>query len=122
MVFTVMPFLPTNLTSPPCGPKLGVAGNHICSNLKSILHYRLRLQLFYLIILLFFFLGLRFNEFGGTIHQRPVQDLAFAVARFIQKGGSYINYYMVSSKINSNAYQWSHARTYFSRLRSAYSV
>ncbi|KAL3639127.1 Beta-galactosidase 3 [Castilleja foliolosa] len=27
-----------------------------------------------------------FNEFGGTLHQRPVQDLAFAVARFIQKG------------------------------------
>ncbi|KAE8659879.1 Beta-galactosidase 5 [Hibiscus syriacus] len=26
-----------------------------------------------------------FTEFGGTIHQRPVQDLAFAVARFIQK-------------------------------------
>ncbi|KAK9164253.1 hypothetical protein Syun_005155 [Stephania yunnanensis] len=35
-----------------------------------------------------------FNEFGGAIHQRPVQDLAFAVARFIQKGGSFINYYM----------------------------
>ncbi|KAL6574391.1 Beta-galactosidase 3 [Orobanche hederae] len=26
-----------------------------------------------------------FNEFGGTLHQRPVRDLAFAVARFIQK-------------------------------------
>ena len=37
----------------------------------------------------------RFTEFGGPIHQRPVQDLAFAVARFIQKGGSYVNYYMV---------------------------
>ncbi|KAG6767877.1 hypothetical protein POTOM_026766 [Populus tomentosa] len=36
-----------------------------------------------------------FSEFGGTIHQRPVQDLAFAVAKFIQKGGSFINYYMV---------------------------
>ncbi|CAA2960549.1 beta-galactosidase 5-like [Olea europaea subsp. europaea] len=60
----------------------------------------LRLQLFYLIILPFFFLGLRFNEFGGTIHQRPVQDLAFAVARFIQKGGSYINYYMYHGGTN----------------------
>jgi len=37
----------------------------------------------------------RFSEFGGSIHERPVQDLAFAVARFIQKGGSFVNYYMV---------------------------
>ncbi|KAL2521087.1 Beta-galactosidase 3 [Forsythia ovata] len=41
-----------------------------------------------------------FTEFGGTIHQRPVQDLAFAVARFIQKGGSYINYYMFHGGTN----------------------
>ncbi|CAA0843424.1 Beta-galactosidase 3 [Striga hermonthica] len=41
-----------------------------------------------------------FNEFGGTVHQRPVQDLAFAVARFIQKGGSYINYYMYHGGTN----------------------
>ena len=38
---------------------------------------------------------IRFTEFGGPLYQRPVQDLAFSVARFIQKGGSYINYYMV---------------------------
>ena len=37
----------------------------------------------------------RFTEFGGTVRQRPVEDLAFAVARFLQKGGSFINYYMV---------------------------
>lgn len=37
----------------------------------------------------------RFTEFGGTIPKRPVEDLAFGVTRFIQKGGSYINYYMV---------------------------
>ncbi|XP_023003076.1 beta-galactosidase 3 [Cucurbita maxima] len=41
-----------------------------------------------------------FNEFGGPIHQRPVQDLAFAVARFIQKGGSFINYYMYHGGTN----------------------
>ncbi|GMI91294.1 beta-galactosidase 5 [Hibiscus trionum] len=41
-----------------------------------------------------------FAEFGGTIHQRPVQDLAFAVARFIQKGGSYLNYYMYHGGTN----------------------
>ncbi|KAL6295642.1 hypothetical protein ACE6H2_003784 [Prunus campanulata] len=41
-----------------------------------------------------------FTEFGGTIHHRPVQDLAFSVARFIQKGGSYINYYMYHGGTN----------------------
>ncbi|KAG6431219.1 hypothetical protein SASPL_109296 [Salvia splendens] len=28
-----------------------------------------------------------FNEFGGMVHERPVQDLAFAVARFVRTGG-----------------------------------
>ncbi|XVF73826.1 hypothetical protein PTKIN_Ptkin13bG0012900 [Pterospermum kingtungense] len=42
----------------------------------------------------------RFTEFGGTIHRHPLQDLAFAVARFIQKGGSYINYYMYHGGTN----------------------
>ncbi|CAI9110860.1 OLC1v1010950C1 [Oldenlandia corymbosa var. corymbosa] len=41
-----------------------------------------------------------FTEFGGPIYQRPVQDLAFAVARFIQKGGSYFNYYMYHGGTN----------------------
>ncbi|KAG8377849.1 hypothetical protein BUALT_Bualt08G0076300 [Buddleja alternifolia] len=41
-----------------------------------------------------------FNEFGGPLHQRPVQDLAFAVACFIQKGGSFINYYMFHGGTN----------------------
>ncbi|GAB4847486.1 Beta-galactosidase 3 [Ancistrocladus abbreviatus] len=41
-----------------------------------------------------------FTEFGGPIYQRPVQDLAFAVARFIQKGGSYVNYYMYHGGTN----------------------
>lgn len=44
--------------------------------------------------------GYRFTEFGGTVHHRPVEDLAFAVARFIQKGGSFINYYMVRPYIS----------------------
>ncbi|KAF6173682.1 hypothetical protein GIB67_000584 [Kingdonia uniflora] len=34
------------------------------------------------------------TEIGGTIKQWPVQDLAYAVARLIQKGGSFVNYYM----------------------------
>ncbi|XP_047949824.1 beta-galactosidase 5-like isoform X1 [Salvia hispanica] len=41
-----------------------------------------------------------FNEFGGTVHERPVQDLAFAVARFVRSGGSFINYYMYHGGTN----------------------
>ncbi|GLT39194.1 hypothetical protein SLA2020_134000 [Shorea laevis] len=41
-----------------------------------------------------------FTEFGGPIHQRPVEDLAFAVARFIQNGGSFVNYYMYHGGTN----------------------
>ncbi|CAA2988277.1 Beta-galactosidase 3 [Olea europaea subsp. europaea] len=32
-----------------------------------------------------------FEDFGSPIHHRPVEDLAFAVVRFIQKGGSFVN-------------------------------
>ncbi|KAL5788629.1 hypothetical protein ACOSP7_005578 [Xanthoceras sorbifolium] len=41
-----------------------------------------------------------FSEFGGPIYKRPVEDLAFAVARFIQKGGSLVNYYMYHGGTN----------------------
>jgi hypothetical protein len=41
-----------------------------------------------------------FTEFGGTIRKRPVEDLSFAVARFVQKGGSFINYYMYHGGTN----------------------
>ncbi|KNA14541.1 hypothetical protein SOVF_106370 [Spinacia oleracea] len=41
-----------------------------------------------------------FTEFGGPSHQRPVQDLAFSVARFIQTGGSFVNYYMYHGGTN----------------------
>lgn len=41
-----------------------------------------------------------FAEFGGPTYQRPVEDLAFAVARFIQKGGSLVNYYMYHGGTN----------------------
>nr|GFA37586.1 beta-galactosidase 3-like [Tanacetum cinerariifolium] len=42
----------------------------------------------------------RFSDFGGPIPHRPVQDLAFAVARFVQKGGSFTNYYMYHGGTN----------------------
>ncbi|KAL3514688.1 hypothetical protein ACH5RR_027405 [Cinchona calisaya] len=41
-----------------------------------------------------------FTQFGGTINHRPVQDMAFAVARFIQRGGSFLNYYMFHGGTN----------------------
>ncbi|CAH9119279.1 unnamed protein product [Cuscuta epithymum] len=41
-----------------------------------------------------------FSEFGGPNYERPVQDLAFAVAKFIQKGGSFVNYYMYHGGTN----------------------
>ncbi|WCJ43523.1 Beta-galactosidase [Euphorbia peplus] len=41
-----------------------------------------------------------FSDFGGPLHQRPVQDLAFAVAKFVQKGGSFVNYYMFHGGTN----------------------
>ncbi|KAL8127135.1 hypothetical protein AgCh_014162 [Apium graveolens] len=41
-----------------------------------------------------------FTEFGGPIYKRPVQDLAFAVTRFMLKGGSYVNYYMFHGGTN----------------------
>lgn len=37
----------------------------------------------------------RFTNFGGAVPYRPAEDLAFSIARFIQKGGSFVNYYMV---------------------------
>lgn len=41
----------------------------------------------------------RFTEFGGPVPYRPAEDLAFSVARFIQTGGSFINYYMVCDRL-----------------------
>ncbi|XP_051135831.1 beta-galactosidase-like isoform X2 [Andrographis paniculata] len=41
-----------------------------------------------------------FTEFGGPVPYRPAEDLAFSVAKFIQKGGSYINYYMFHGGTN----------------------
>ncbi|KAL1201285.1 Beta-galactosidase 2 [Cardamine amara subsp. amara] len=41
-----------------------------------------------------------FTEFGGASPNRPVEDIAFSVARFIQNGGSYVNYYMYHGGTN----------------------
>ncbi|XP_043720215.1 beta-galactosidase-like isoform X2 [Telopea speciosissima] len=41
-----------------------------------------------------------FTEFGGAVPYRPAEDVAFSVARFIQKGGSFVNYYMYHGGTN----------------------
>jgi hypothetical protein len=42
-----------------------------------------------------------FLSFGGAVPYRPVEDLAFAVARFYQRGGTFQNYYMVTTTPSS---------------------
>lgn len=41
-----------------------------------------------------------YTEFGGPVPTRPAEDLAFAVARFIQNGGAFFNYYMYHGGTN----------------------
>ncbi|CAK7352640.1 unnamed protein product [Dovyalis caffra] len=41
-----------------------------------------------------------YTEFGGAVPHRPAEDMAFSVARFIQNGGSYVNYYMYHGGTN----------------------
>jgi len=41
------------------------------------------------------FYDVRFTSYGNPVPYRPVEDLAFAVARFYQRGGTMQNYYMV---------------------------
>ncbi|XAR62546.1 Beta-galactosidase [Bertholletia excelsa] len=41
-----------------------------------------------------------YTNFGGPIPHRPVEDLAFAVVRFIQNSGSFVNYYMYHGGTN----------------------
>lgn len=41
-----------------------------------------------------------FLSFGGAVPYRPVEDIAFAVARFFQLGGTFQNYYMYHGGTN----------------------
>ncbi|TKY67244.1 Beta-galactosidase 8 [Spatholobus suberectus] len=41
-----------------------------------------------------------FLSFGDAVPHRPVEDLAFAVARFFQRGGTFQNYYMYHGGTN----------------------
>ncbi|CAH9076874.1 unnamed protein product [Cuscuta europaea] len=41
-----------------------------------------------------------FTGFGGAVPYRPAEDMAYAVAKFIMTGGSFINYYMYHGGTN----------------------
>lgn len=41
-----------------------------------------------------------FTGFGTPVPHRPVEDIAFSVAKFVQKGGSFVNYYMYHGGTN----------------------
>ncbi|XP_047307639.1 beta-galactosidase-like [Impatiens glandulifera] len=41
-----------------------------------------------------------YTAFGGPVPYRPVEDLAYSVARFIQNNGSFVNYYMYHGGTN----------------------
>ncbi|GKA56981.1 beta-galactosidase-like protein isoform X2 [Tanacetum coccineum] len=43
---------------------------------------------------------LRFTVFGVAVPYQPAEDLAFSVDKFIQTGGSFINYYMYGGGTN----------------------
>ncbi|KAL4643890.1 hypothetical protein ACB092_02G123900 [Castanea dentata] len=43
-----------------------------------------------------------YTTWGGRLPHRPAEDLAFAVARFFQRGGSFQNYYMYFGGTNFN--------------------
>ncbi|KAI5390492.1 hypothetical protein KIW84_075706, partial [Lathyrus oleraceus] len=41
-----------------------------------------------------------YTDFGSGISHRPIKDLAYSVARFIQNRGSFVNYYMYHGGTN----------------------
>lgn len=95
MVSTVKISFLTRIISPKCLLKLGLAGKlHILE--FTVLLYSCLLQSFLKPTLIFLLFTPRYTEFGGAIPNRPAEDLAYSVARFIQNRGSFINYYMVS--------------------------
>ncbi|XP_057430749.1 beta-galactosidase-like [Lotus japonicus] len=41
-----------------------------------------------------------YTDYGSPVPRRPAEDVAFSVARFIQNGGSFVNYYMYHGGTN----------------------
>ncbi|KAI5446317.1 GDP-fucose transporter 1 [Lathyrus oleraceus] len=50
--------------------------------------------------LIFCYMFYRYTDFGSGISHRPIEDLAYSVARFIQNRGSFVNYYMYHGGTN----------------------
>ncbi|KAL4365449.1 hypothetical protein AHAS_Ahas07G0107200 [Arachis hypogaea] len=57
----------------------------------------------------------RFLYYGGAVPYRPVEDLAFAVARFYQLGGIFMNYYMI--RLGRNKNQTSLAQSFMDKVK-----
>ena len=99
MVSTVRTSHLTRTTNRKCGQRHGLAGNKTqdftMNRSTTSLNF---LKSFVLISFDVFICTYRLLKFGGPKPYRPVEDLAFAVTRFIQNGGAYINYYMVTEK------------------------
>lgn len=93
-----------NLTNLKCGQKYGLAGKYQERELHDSNAVYVLLSWFLHSTTLFsrMFVNdilstmLRYTKFGGPIPQRPAEDIAFSVARFVQNNGSFFNYYMVS--------------------------
>ncbi|XLR38767.1 hypothetical protein S83_023427 [Arachis hypogaea] len=56
-----------------------------------------------------------FLYYGGAVPYRPVEDLAFAVARFYQLGGIFMNYYMI--RLGRNKNQTSLAQSFMDKVK-----
>jgi len=65
------------------------------SDLASFFYINNLIELFFIIQIFWILWNGRYLLFGGGFPHRPVEDLAFAVARFFQRGGTFQNYYMV---------------------------
>ena len=99
MVSTVRTSHLTGTINPKCGPRHGLAGNKTniyYVQINNLLSTFLNFCIYYPST--FFIYTYRLLKFGGPKPYRPVEDLAFAVTRFIQNGGAYVNYYMVAEK------------------------
>lgn len=59
---------------------------------------------------LFINLVTRFQTFGDSNPHRPPEDVAFAVARFFEKGGSVQNYYVVCDSTSIGSLRWEFLR------------
>ena len=87
-VSTVTSLLPTQTTNLRCGPRIGVDGESLGSFTLPKIAFNSSLSCISSGTT-------RFLGFGEPTPYRPVEDLAFAVARFFQRGGTFQNYYMV---------------------------